>query len=351
MPSGGIFDVDGLEKEREEINNLLRRPDMWENKEKIAELGKRLSIIDNNLSMISRLILETEEIETGLLLLEEEEDSVLMSEMLKKIEKVSDEIERENQKIIMTGKYDKGLAIMTIIPGAGGVESQDWASMLFRMYIRFLEREGFDFKVIYYQPEEEAGIREATIMIESEYSYGNLISESGVHRLIRLSPFDANHRRHTSFTGVSVIPYFDRDIDVEIDPDEIKIDTFRSSGPGGQHVNVTDSAVRITHLPTGIVVTCQNERSQYRNKEIAMNILKSRLFQLKIEEIDIKIDELRDKSTVKFGSQIRSYILHPYRLVKDHRTGLEITDTDDVLDGNIRPFISAYLKARMMGKL
>jgi len=351
MPSGGTFDVDRLEEERGKINTLLTSPDIWEDKDRITELRKRLSKIENNLSLVKRLSIEIEDVKAGFLLLEEEEDEGLIDEVLRKVERITYEIERENLKRVMIDKYDEGPALMTIKPGAGGVESQDWAYMLFRMFIRFLEREGFDFRVTYYQPAEEVGIKEAEILVKSEYSYGYLISESGVHRLIRLSPFDANHKRHTSFAGVSVIPYFDRDIDIEIEPDELKIDTFRSSGPGGQHVNVTDSAVRITHLPTGIVVTCQDERSQHRNKEIALNILKSRLYQMKMDEIDNQIEKVRDKSNVNFGSQIRSYILHPYRLVKDHRTGLEITDTGDVLDGNIKPFIEAYLKAKVMDKL
>jgi peptide chain release factor 2 len=351
MLSGGIFDVNRLEKERAEINGLLILPEIWGNQDKVAELRKRLSTIENSLSIVNRLSIEIGDIETGLILLEEDEDEGLISEITKKIEKVNSEIERESLKKVMTGRYDKGPALMTIKPGAGGVESQDWAFMLFRMYIRYLEREDFDFRVTYYQPAEEAGIKEATTLVEDEYSYGYLISESGVHRLIRLSPFDANHRRHTSFASVSIIPYLTKNINIEVKSEDLKIDTFRSSGPGGQHVNVTDSAVRITHLPTGIVVTCQDERSQHRNREVAMNILKSRLYQMKLEELDRKIDEVRDKSAVNFGSQIRSYILHPYRLVKDHRTGLEITDTDDVLDGNIKKFIEMYLRTKVSGKL
>lgn len=328
------------------MKKFLSSEDVWEDKEKATEMKKRFSEVDKVLKTMRDFERELDDIDTGLTMLEEEDDNQLLSEMSARLKRFSGKIERESLKRYMDGEYDKGPALITISPGAGGTESQDWASMLFRMYIRYLEREGFEFKLISYQPAEEAGIKEATILVEEEYAYGYLSSESGVHRLIRISPFDASHRRHTSFAAVSVIPYIEMDIDVELDPGDLRVETFRASGPGGQHVNVTDSAVRITHIPTGIVVSCQNERSQHVNKAVAMNILKSKLHQIEMEEIEGRIDSMRDKRSVKFGSQIRTYTLHPYRLVKDHRTGVELTDTGEVLDGHISPFIEAYLKAR-----
>ena len=238
-------------------------------------------------------------------------------------------------------------AILTIHPGAGGTESQDWAQMLFRMYLRFAERKGFKTEVIDFQPGEEAGLKSATIRVEGDYSFGLLSQESGVHRLVRISPFDANKRRHTSFAAVFVYPEIDEDIEIEINPDDLKIDTYRASGKGGQHVNRTDSAVRITHLPTGIVVQCQNERSQHQNKARAMKLLKARLYEIERKKKLEKIDKLEDlKSDIAWGSQIRSYVLHPYKMIKDLRTRLETGDVDRILDGDLDEFIRASLLLR-----
>ncbi len=250
-------------------------------------------------------------------------------------------------KTLFQEKDDARNAILTIHPGAGGTESQDWAQMLLRMYLRYAERVGFQSEVLDLQPGEEAGLKSVTVRVEGDYAFGNLAQESGVHRLVRISPFDANKRRHTSFAAVFVYPEVDEDIDIEINPDDLRIDTYRASGRGGQHVNVTDSAVRITHIPTGIVVQCQNERSQHKNKASAMKVLKSRLYELEKQKQNEKIQQMEDaKSDIAWGNQIRSYVLHPYRMIKDLRTDVEIGDVEKVLDGDIDEFIRASLLQR-----
>jgi peptide chain release factor 2 len=253
---------------------------------------------------------------------------------------------------MLGGEHDRKNAIVTIHPGAGGTESQDWAEMLLRMYLRWSERRGFKRDVIDLQPGDEAGIKSATLTIMGDYAYGMLLAEAGVHRLVRISPYDQASRRHTSFASVFVWPELPEDVDVEIEEKDLRIDTYRSSGAGGQHVNVTDSAVRITHLPTGIVVSSQNERSQHRNRDSAMKVLKSRLFDLKMKEQQAKLDQLGgEKKDIAFGSQIRSYVLHPYQLIKDHRTKEEVGDVNRVLDGDIDLFIKSYLMKKASGTL
>jgi peptide chain release factor 2 len=286
-----------------------------------------------------------------------EEVEVLL-ELAKEGEKVLDDLnlairdfdqglQEAELRALFFDQDDPRNAILTIHPGAGGTESQDWAQMLLRMYLRFAERKGFKAELMDFQPGEEAGLKSATIRIEGDYAYGLLSQESGVHRLVRISPFDANKRRHTSFAAVFVYPEIDEDIEIEIDPDDLKIDTYRSSGKGGQHVNRTDSAVRITHLPTGIVVQCQNERSQHQNKARALKLLKARLYEVEKKKKLEKIDKLEDlKSEIAWGSQIRSYVLHPYKMIKDLRTRLETGDVDRILDGDLDEFIKASLMLR-----
>ena len=265
---------------------------------------------------------------------------------------LASEVEAGEIKKMLGGEHDRKNAIVTIHPGAGGTESQDWAEMLLRMYLRWAERRGLKTDVVDLQPAEEAGIKSATVEVKGDYAYGLLLAEAGVHRLVRISPFDQAARRHTSFASVYVWPELPDDVDVEIDEKDLRIDTFRSSGRGGQHVNVTDSAVRITHLPTGIVTQCQNERSQHRNRDAAMRVLKARLFDLRMKEQQAKLNQLGgEKKDIAFGSQIRSYVLHPYQLVKDHRTKEGRGDVDRVLDGDIDPFIKTYLMRKAAGTL
>lgn len=248
---------------------------------------------------------------------------------------------------LLAGEYDENDAIATIHAGAGGTESQDWANMLLRMYLRWTERQGFQAEIDEVSPGEEAGIKSATFTVKGKNAYGLVSAERGVHRLVRISPFDASSRRHTSFASLDTVPVIEEDEEIEVDPGDLRIDTYRSSGAGGQHVNVTDSAVRITHVPTGIVAACQNERSQMQNRQVAMRILKSRLADLQRREREEKLEDLRgDRRAVDFGSQIRSYVLHPYRMVKDHRTNLEIGNVDAVLDGDLDRLIEAELRRR-----
>ena len=256
-------------------------------------------------------------------------------------------VEKLETQTLLSGEHDARNAIVTIHPGAGGTESQDWAEMLLRMYLRWAERQGFQTALNDYQAGEEAGLKSATFSVTGEYAYGLLTSEIGVHRLVRISPFDQAKRRHTSFASVYVSPEIDESIEVIIKPEDLRIDTYRSSGAGGQHVNVTDSAVRITHLSTGTVVSCQNERSQHKNRDVAMKILRSKLYELELEKKRAATKKIEDsKLDIDFGSQIRSYVLHPYRMVKDHRTKIEMGDVDKVLDGGLEPFIRGYLHLR-----
>jgi peptide chain release factor 2 len=269
----------------------------------------------------------------------------------KEIEESLDSFEKDlaeaELQMLFSQEDDARNAILTIHPGAGGTESQDWAQMLLRMYLRYAESKGFKTEVIDFLPGEEAGLKSVTVRIEGDYAYGNLSQDSGVHRLVRISPFDANKRRHTSFAAVFVYPEVEEDIEIEIDPEDLRIDTFRSSGRGGQHVNVTDSAVRITHLPTGIVVQCQNERSQHKNKASAMKVLRARLYELQKKAKLEKLEKLEDaKSDIAWGNQIRSYVLHPYQMIKDLRTNVETGDVERVLDGDIDEFIKASLLLR-----
>jgi len=307
-------------------------------------------LLEKEINLYRKLHDKKEEIEV-LLELAEEGDEVL-DELNEALDQFEQELQTAQLRTLFFDPDDARNAILTIHPGAGGTESQDWAQMLFRMYLRYAERKGFKAEVVDYQPGEEAGLKSATVRIEGDYAYGLLSQESGVHRLVRISPFDANKRRHTSFAAVFVYPEIDDDIEVEINADDLKIDTYRSSGKGGQHVNRTDSAVRITHLPTGIVVQCQNERSQHQNKAKAMRLLKARLYEIEKQKKQEKLDKLEDsKSDIAWGNQIRSYVLHPYKMIKDLRTRLETGDVDRILDGDLDDFIRASLTLRKKEKL
>jgi peptide chain release factor 2 len=273
-------------------------------------------------------------------------------ELSRNLDTYARDVQNGEIRTMLSGDLDRKNAILSVHPGAGGTESQDWAEMLLRMYLRWTERRGFKPEIIDTQPGDEAGIKSATVLVTGDYAYGLLSAEAGVHRLVRISPFDQAARRHTSFASAYVWPELPDDIDIEIEDKDIRIDTFRSSGAGGQHVNVTDSAVRITHLPTGIVVSCQNERSQHKNRSSAMKVLKARLYDLRLQEQQDRLDQLGgEKKDIAFGSQIRSYVLQPYQMVKDHRTKLQVGDVNRVLDGDLDEFIKAYLMKKALGKL
>lgn len=322
-------------------------PDFWEDGDEARRVLQDMDELKSWTEAWDQIRKDLDDAETLLQLAEEEKDQATLDEagqLLKKIEKDLEDLEFRN---MLRGEDDPRSAILVIHPGAGGTESMDWAEMLLRMYRRWTEDKGYDAKVIDLLPGEPAGIKSATLEVNGEYAYGFLKAEIGVHRLVRLSPFDANQRRHTSFASVFVYPVVEEDIEIEINPSDLRIDTFRSSGAGGQHVNVTDSAVRVTHIPTGIVVSSQAERSQHRNRDNAMRILRARLYQLKKEEEEKRRDEIEaGKREIAWGNQIRSYVFHPYKLVKDLRTDIETSNVQAVMDGDIDRFIRGYLMSQ-----
>jgi peptide chain release factor 2 len=340
-----FFGVEGLREEAEELGDEMSRPGFWDDPEEARAVSARFSRVQGRIELLDGLrgtLSDSEE-----LLELAEEDGELLSEVEEELVRVERVLEEQEVARLFSGEYDEGDAILTINPGAGGVDSQDWAEMLARMYRRWVERRGFGLEVIEYTEGEEAGIKSATFTVSGENAFGLLSAERGVHRLVRISPFDAGARRHTSFASVAVAPVVGEAVEVEIEEKDLKVDTYRASGAGGQHVNKTDSAVRITHLPTGIVAQCQNERSQHQNREVAMRVLRARLFELEREKREQEIAaQSGEKAEIEWGSQIRSYVLHPYKLVKDHRTSEETANVDRVLDGDIDAFIYAYLKNR-----
>jgi len=301
--------------------------------------------LDDMLATEAELVRRTGDISAYFDLAREGEN--VESDLRREMDSLKEQVDRLETETLLSGENDARNAIVTIHPGAGGTESQDWAEMLMRMYLRWAERRGFQTVLYDYQPAEEAGIKSATFGVNGEYAFGLLTSEIGVHRLVRISPFDQAKRRHTSFASVYVSPEIDDSIEVVIKPEDLRIDTYRSSGKGGQHVNTTDSAVRITHIPTGIVAACQNERSQHKNKDRAMSMLRSKLYEFEMEKKREATKKIEDsKLDIDFGSQIRSYVLQPYRMIKDHRTKTEVGDVDRVIDGDLQPFIGAYLRMR-----
>ncbi len=322
-------------------------PALWQDPKAAQDLGQRRSRLERSIAIADSLEQQVGDLEAFFELAREQQDPDFLAELSREVEEFARRTTRMETEMLLSGEHDALNAIMEIHPGAGGTESQDWAEMLLRMYLRWAERRGFRVQTLDYQPGDEAGVKSVTLHISGELAYGYLSCESGVHRLVRLSPFDSANRRHTSFASVFVSPEIDDTIEVQIEEKELKVDTYRSSGAGGQHVNVTDSAVRITHLPTGIVVQCQNERSQHRNRDMAMRVLRSRLYELELEKQRSATAAIEDaKKDIAWGSQIRSYVLHPYRMVKDHRTKYEVGDADRVLDGDLDEFINQFLLLR-----
>ena len=314
----------------------------------VKQNGKDIKELEQKLNVIKSLIDFEDDISLMLELLELEEDLDTFSSLQQKLEEFSLFLEEKTISTLLNDEYDGCNAILTLHAGAGGTEAQDWASMLFRMYSMYCEKNNFKLKIIDSLDGDEAGLKSITFLVEGEKAYGYLKAERGVHRLVRISPFDSNKRRHTSFASLEVMPEIDDNIEVEINMEDIRVDTYRSSGAGGQHVNKTDSAIRLTHYPTGIVVTCQNERSQIQNREMAFKVLKSKLIALKVEEREKNLKEIKgDIKKIEWGSQIRSYVFCPYTMVKDHRTNFETSDVEGVMNGNLKPFILDYLKKSM----
>lgn len=317
---------------------------IWSNPKKSKELGKELRILEDRAHMYERMVKDYEDMELMVELLEVEHDESMKKDLDTAVFTFRKHVQETELKSLLNGENDINSAYLEIHPGAGGTESQDWASMLVRMYQMWGEKHGYSVSFYDYQDGDEAGVKSATIHFKGDYAYGYLKSESGVHRLVRISPFDSNKRRHTSFTSVFAYPEVEDDIDIEVTEKDLRIDTYRASGAGGQHVNRTDSAVRITHIPTGVVVQCQNERSQIQNKEQCMKMLRARLYQLELQKRDEERSKLEGtKKDIAWGSQIRSYVLHPYKMIKDHRTEVETGNVDPVLDGDLDDFINGYL--------
>jgi peptide chain release factor 2 len=320
---------------------------VWDDPAHGRQLSERLSEIRTDVERFDKLAERVEEAEVLDQLLDEAPDAVAEKELTTALERLGADLDRLELASLLSGEYDANDAVASLHAGAGGTESQDWAEMLLRMYLRWAEREGFDVELDEVQPGDEAGLKSATFIVHGRNAYGFLSTERGVHRLVRISPYDASKRRHTSFASLDVIPLLPEDEEAELDPKDLRIETYRSSGAGGQHVNVTDSAVRITHIPTGITAACQNERSQMQNRAVAMRILKARLADRARGEREQRIEDLRgERRDIEFGSQIRSYVLHPYRMVKDHRTGVEVGDVDRVLDGDLDRLIEPALRRR-----
>lgn len=336
--------MDGKREQVELLERQTLAPDFWNDQVLARKVQKELGQLQDVIAVWDKNFDELEEAEMLLDMALEEKDSDTFQEVVTSLSILRDHVDLVELQCMFDGEHDNGNSIVTIHAGAGGTEAQDWVGMLMRMYLRWAEDKGFGTDILDYLPGDEAGVKSVTIMVKGKYAFGYLRSEVGIHRLVRISPFDASGRRHTSFASVMVLPELDDDVEVDINDKDIRIDTYRASGAGGQHVNKTDSAIRITHLPSGIVVQCQNERSQHRNKDMAMKMLMARLYEREKEEQAKQQENLHgDKKEIGWGSQIRSYVLQPYRLIKDHRTSVEEGNVDAVLDGRLDPFIKAYL--------
>jgi peptide chain release factor 2 len=347
---GGIFEGARLDEQLAEIEQRVGESGFWNNQAEAQKVMQRRRRLEDDQSLRQSLKRRTDDI--GVLIEWANTGEDVGADLGRALDELQTEVEAAETRKMLGGEHDRANAIITIHPGAGGTESQDWAEMLMRMYLKWAERKGFRREIIDLQPGEEAGIKSVTFTLTGEYAFGLMSAEAGVHRLVRISPFDQAARRHTSFASVFVWPELPEDVEIDIEEKELRIDTYRSSGAGGQHVNVTDSAVRITHIPTGIVVSCQNERSQHKNRAQAMKVLKARLYDLKTKEQAAKLEQIAGaKKEIGFGSQIRSYVLQPYQMIKDHRTKTEVGDVNRVLDGDLDLFIKTYLMQKASGTL
>lgn len=341
-----------MEKLREEnilLESEMQEPDFWNNQERAQKVSQKLKHNTNRIEEYMNLKEQVEELELFLEMIREEDDESHLPDLKESMDQVEKQLDNARIIALLSGEYDENNAILSIHAGAGGTEAQDWADMLYRMYTRWIDSHGYRYTVLDILPDTEAGIKSVTLLVEGENAYGYLKSEKGVHRLVRISPFDASNRRHTSFASVDITPEMAEDEEIEINESDLRIDTYRSSGAGGQYVNTTDSAIRITHIPTGVVVSCQNQRSQHSNKEFAMKMLKSKLIEIKKMENKEKIEDIQGKyNQIAWGSQIRSYVFHPYSLVKDHRTNAETANVQSVMDGSLDMFMNEYLKMKSL---
>lgn len=348
---GGAFEISKRKEEISELEKLTVESDFWDDQEQAQETLKKITGMKNWVSAWEKLNQLASDAQILIELAEEAQDEAMGTEIQAELKKVEDGIDDLEFRRMLSEPDDEKNAIMTIHPGAGGTESQDWAQMLMRMYVRWIEENNFDYQILDFQTGEEAGIKSVTIEVTGEYAYGYLKAEAGVHRLVRISPFDANKRRHTSFASVFVFPEVNENIEITINPADLRVDTFRASGAGGQHVNKTSSAIRITHIPTGIVVQCQTERSQHMNRDSAMKVLMARLYQMKRDEERSKLAKIEEtKKEIAWGNQIRSYVFQPYNMVKDHRTGTETSNIQSVMDGDLNPFIKSFLLGKRTRK-
>ncbi|MGI6252973.1 MAG: peptide chain release factor 2 [Aminivibrio sp.] len=338
------LDLDSIKEQKDKLETSASDPDFW-NRDDSRTVAREISLLAEKLATWEKVDGVYGDLEVLTEILSEEDDEELQKEFSQKSSDLKKLIEKEQLMLLLSEEHDEGDAILTVHAGSGGLDSQDWAEMLLRLFLRWAEREGFKTRIIEVTQDEEAGIKNATVLIEGNFAYGYLKSEKGVHRLVRISPFDAGKRRHTSFASVDVAPDLPDDVEVDIRPEDLRVDTYRASGAGGQYVNKTDSAVRITHIPSGIVVACQNERSQHMNRQVAMQVLRSRLFEKALRERQQELQEIQgEKKEITWGSQIRSYVLQPYTLVKDYRTGHETGNVQAVLDGDINDFIMSFLR-------
>lgn len=346
---GGLFDLEGLEEQIAENESQMLEPHFWDNAIAAQKLISENNALKNKFDNFQQLSQSIENLDILFELVQDDpSDKELQDEIENQLKQTKDQLEKYHLTLLLNGKYDKDNAILEIHPGAGGTESQDWGSMLMRMYLRWAEQHNFKVEIADYQAGEEAGIKSVTMLVQGNNAYGYLRSEKGVHRLVRISPFDAAGRRHTSFASVNVMPELDESVDIKLRPEDIKMEVFRSSGAGGQHINKTSSAVRLIHIPTGIVVSSQAQRSQFQNRATAESMLKAKLYQRKLEEKQRQKDAIQgEQLDIGWGSQIRSYVFHPYSLVKDHRTGYETANNQAVMDGDLDGFINAYLQWKL----